>query len=116
MITFERLQLVKEMIRQLFVYRIIVLITLGLTAAASTDAAIHKKIFGSVTSTLIISNEEMNNIMKKESDLLIKDISRTINDKAKEQKARFFQYVIRYIRCLFIRKSIKGKGTIRAGQ
>ena len=38
-----------------------VLIPLGLTAAASaTDAAIHKKIFGSDTTTLIISNEEMN--------------------------------------------------------
>ena len=42
-----------------------VLIQLGLTAAASaTDAAIHKKIFGSGTTTVIISNEEMNDIMK----------------------------------------------------
>ena len=42
-----------------------VLVPLGLTAAASaTDAAIHKKIFGSGTATLIISNEEMYDIMK----------------------------------------------------
>ena len=42
-----------------------VLIPLRLTAAASaTDAAIHKKMFGSVNATLIISNEEMNDIMK----------------------------------------------------
>ena len=50
-----------------------VLIPLGLTAAASTiDAAIRQKIFGSGcpsdialhTTTLIISNEEMNDIMK----------------------------------------------------
>ena len=50
-----------------------VLISLGLTAAASaTDAAIHKKMFGSGrpldltshTTILIISNEEMNDIMK----------------------------------------------------
>ena len=50
-----------------------VLIPLGLTAAASaTDAAIQKKVFGSVRpldlasrmTTLIISNEEMNDIMK----------------------------------------------------
>ena len=35
-----------------------VLIPLGLTAAASAiDAAIHKKIFGSCATTLIISNE-----------------------------------------------------------
>ena len=38
-----------------------VLIPLGLTAAASAaDAGIHKKILGSGTTTLIISNEEMN--------------------------------------------------------
>ena len=42
-----------------------VLIPLGLTTAASaTDAAIHKKIFGSGMTTMIISNEEMNDIMK----------------------------------------------------
>ena len=37
------------------------LIPVGLTAEASVkDAAIHKKIFGSAMTTLIISNEEMN--------------------------------------------------------
>ena len=42
-----------------------VLIPLGLTAEASTtDAAIHKKMFGSGVTTLIISNEEMNDVMK----------------------------------------------------
>ena len=43
----------------------IVLIPLGLTAAASAaDAGIHKKILGSGNTTLIISNEEMNDIIK----------------------------------------------------
>ena len=37
-----------------------VLIPLG----AATDAAIHKKLFGSGVTTLITSNEEMNDIMK----------------------------------------------------
>ena len=42
-----------------------ILIPLGLTAAASaTDAAIYKKIFKSGVTTLIISNEEMNDIIK----------------------------------------------------
>ena len=42
-----------------------ILIPLGLTAAASaTDAAIHKKMFASGFTTLIISNEQMNDIMK----------------------------------------------------
>ena len=52
------------------------LLPLGLTAAASaTDAAIHKKMFGSGITTLIILDEKMNGIMiiiklLKESDLL----------------------------------------------
>ena len=42
-----------------------VLIPLGLTAAASaTDTAIHKKMFGSGTTTFIILNEEINNIIE----------------------------------------------------
>ena len=41
------------------------MIPLGLTAAASgADAAIQKKIFGSGMSALIISNKEINDIMK----------------------------------------------------
>ena len=43
-----------------------VLIILELTAAASvTDAAIHKKMLGVGATTLLISNEERNDIMKK---------------------------------------------------
>ena len=41
-----------------------VLAPLGITAAASIDAGIQKKIHGFGTTTLIISNEEMNDIMK----------------------------------------------------
>ena len=67
-----------------------VLIPLELIAAASvTNAAIHKKMFGSGTTTLIISNEEINDIMKivkylEESGLLIKGIAQTIKNEAKE--------------------------------
>ena len=72
-----------------------VLIPLGLTAAAAaTDAAIHNKMFGSDTTTLIISNEEMNDIMEiikslEESGLLIKGVSETIINETKEQKGGF---------------------------
>ena len=42
-----------------------VLTPLSLTAATSaTDVTIHKKMFGSGVTTLIISNEEMNDVMK----------------------------------------------------
>ena len=58
-----------------------VLITLELTAEAlATDAAMHKKIFGSGFKTLKISNEEINDTIKipnslEDSGLLIKDVT-----------------------------------------
>ena len=64
----------------------IALIPLQLTPAASaTNVAIHKYFFGSGTTALIISTEEMNNIMKivksfEESGLLIKSASETIKN------------------------------------
>ena len=69
-----------------------VLIPLGLSAGMSAaDSAIQKKIYGSDTATLIIANEEMEDIIKiveslEESVLLIKEISETIDNEAKEQK------------------------------
>ena len=61
-----------------------VLIPLGLTAAASAaDAGIHKKILGSGNTTLIISNEEINDIMKivqalEDSNVLLKGVTKII--------------------------------------
>ena len=55
-----------------------VLIPLGLKAVASAaDAStvIYKKIFGSSTTTLIISNEEMNDTMK-----IVKSIEQSVNN------------------------------------
>ena len=67
-----------------------VLISLELTAAASaTDAGIHKKIFGSGMTTLIIANEKMNDIMK-----IVKSFK-----KKKTRKRGISQIVIRWIRC-----------------
>ena len=71
-----------------------VLIPLRLTVAASpTDSAIHKKMFGLGMTTLIISNEEMDDIMKiikslEESALLIKEVSETIKNKAKTKNKK----------------------------
>ena len=75
-----------------------VLIPLGLTAGA--NAAIHKKMFGSGTTTLIISNEEMNDIMKivqsfEDSGLLVKGVSETINNEAKA-KGEFLGMLLRH--------------------
>ena len=82
-----------------------VLIPSGLTVAASAaDAGIHKKILGSGNTTLIISNEEMNDIIKivqalEYSNVLLKGVTETVKNEKKEQKRRVLKYVIRYIRC-----------------
>ena len=69
-----------------------ILAPLGITVAVSAiDAGIQKKIHGSGTKTLIISNKEMNDIMKivqalEESNILFKGITKTIKNETKEQK------------------------------
>ena len=86
------LPLIKDIIKPLAKS---VLIPLGLTAAASeADTGIHKKILGSGTTTLIISNDEMEGIMKmvksyEDSGVLLKGVSETIQNEAKEQKGGF---------------------------
>ena len=113
-------------------------IPLGVTTAASaTDAAIHKKMFGSrrppwdITSyhsnlasrmtTLIISNDEKNDIMKivkslEESRLLIKDVSEIIKDEAKEQKGGFFSTLLGALGASLLGNLLTGKGLIKAGE
>ena len=72
-----------------------VLIPLELTAAAlAADAGIHKKIFGSGNTTLIISNEEMNDIIKivqapEDSNILLKRVTETLKMKQKNKKEDF---------------------------
>ena len=64
-----------------------VLAPLGITAGASAiDAVIQKKIHGSGTTTLIISNEKMNDIMKivqalEDSNILLKGVLKQLNKK-----------------------------------
>ena len=77
-----------------------VLAPLGITAAASAiDAGIQKKIHGSGTTTLIISNEEMNDIMKivqalEDSNILLKEVSKTVENETKEQKGGFLSMLL----------------------
>ena len=98
----------------------IVLIPLGLTAAASaTDAAIQKKIFGSDMAALIISNEEMEDTVKKvklleKSGLLIKGIDETIKNEAKEQKGGFLPMSLGTLAASILRNSLSGRGVITA--
>ena len=72
-----------------------VLVPLGITAAASAiDAGIQKKIHGSGKTSLIISNEEMNDIMKivkalEDSYILLKGATKTIKNETEKQKGGF---------------------------
>ena len=69
-----------------------ILALLGITAVASeSDAGIQKEIHGSGTTTLMISNKEINDIMKifqtlEDSNILLKGITEIIENEAKEQK------------------------------
>ena len=82
-----RLPLLKSLIKPLGL--------LGLTAASSAiDAGVQKKIYGSGKTTLIISNEEMNDIMKivqtlEDSNILLKGVTKTIKNETKELKEDF---------------------------
>ena len=103
-----------------------VLIPLGLTAAAAADAGIHKKILGSGNSTtLIISNDEMDDILKivkslEDSGLLLKGVNETIQREAKEQRGGFLSMLLGTLGASLLgdvlSKGLSGKGVIRAGE
>ena len=97
-----------------------VLVPLGLPPSVSaTNAAIHKAMFRSGFTTLIISNEEMNDIIKialEESGLLIKGISETIKNEAKEQKREFTSMLSGTLGDSLLGNLLTGKGTITRGE
>ena len=79
----------------MFLWQKNILVSLGITAATSEiDARIQKKIHGSGTTTLIISDEKMNDIMKiaqalEDSSFLLKGVTKTIKNETKKQKGGF---------------------------
>ena len=89
-----------------------ILAPLWLTAAASAiDACSQKEIHGSGTAFLIISNEEMNDIIKtaqalEDSNVLLKEINATIENETKKEKKRIFRNVFSYFRSYFIEKYV----------
>ena len=77
-----------------------VLAPLGITAAASAIyTGIQKKIHGSGTTSLIISNEEINDIMKivqalQDSNIFLKGVTKTNKNETKEQKGGFLSMLL----------------------
>ena len=102
-----------------------VLAPLGLSAAMSAiDGSIEKKMLGSGTTTLIISNDEMDDILKivkslENSGVLLKGVSETIQHEAKEQRG-FLGILLGTLGASLLgdvlSKSLSGKGVIRAAE
>ena len=77
--------------------------------------------FGPGFITLIISNEEINDIIKivtslEESGLLIKCASETIKNEAKEQKGGFLGMLLGTLDASLLGNLLTSKDTIRAGE
>ena len=100
---------------------------LGLTAAASaTDAAINKKILGSRNhTTLIICNDDMQDLLKivkslEDSVILLDGITETVNNQVKEQKGGFLSMLLGTLGASLLgdllTKNLSGRGVIRAGE
>ena len=92
-----------------------------LAAMSAADAAIQKKIYESLTTALIISNEEMEDIMKigkllEELGLLLKGIGEIIKYEEKEQKGRFLLMLLGRLNASILGNVLSGRGVIRASQ
>ena len=98
-----------------------VLAPVGITAAApAIDAGIQNKIHGSGTTTLIISNEEMNDIMKivqalEDSNILWKGVTKTIENETKKQKGGFLSLLLETLGASLLENLVAGKWIVRAG-
>ena len=84
-----------------------------------------KKVLGSGTTTLIISNDEMDDILKivkslEDSNVLLKGVSETIQHEAKEQRGGFLSMLLGTLGASLLSdvlsKGLSGKGVIRAGE
>ena len=103
-----------------------VLAPLGLSAAMSAiDGNIKKKMLGFGATTLIISNDEMDDISKivkslEDSDVLLIGVSETIQHEAKEQRGGFLGMLLGTLGASLLSdvlsKGLSGKGVIRAGE
>ena len=94
-----------------------VLILLELTAAASAaDAEIHKR-----SLELVISNDDMKDIIRivkclEDSGLLLKGVSKTIQNEAEEQKGECPSMLLRTIGASLLGNKLAGKRINRAGE
>ena len=97
-------------------------IPLGLTAAASAvDAGIRKKILGSGNTILIISNKDMEDLIKivkylEDSGLLLKGVTESVQNEVKELKDGFLSRLLGTLGASLLGSLLAGKGIHRAGK
>ena len=98
---------------------------LGLTGTASaTDAPINEKILGSGNhTTLIISNDDMQNLLKivrslEDNGILLDGITETVKNEVKEQRSSFLSILLGTLGVSLLGdlKHLSGRGVIRAGE
>ena len=99
---------------------------LDLTAASSAIDAGSKKIYsGSGTTTLVISNKEMNDIMKivqvlENTGIILKIVTKRIKNETKEQNGDFLSMLLGTLGASLLgdilTKGLSGKETVRAGE
>ena len=78
-----------------------------------------RNIHGSRTTTVIISNEEMNDIAKivqalEDSNIPLKGVAKTIKNETKEQKGGFLFILLGTLRASLLGNLLAGKGILRA--
>ena len=99
-----------------------ILAPLGLSPAMSaTDTAIQKKMYGLRNTTLIISNDDMKDLIKivtllEEHDVLLKRTSKTIKNKTKKQEVGFLSMLLRTLIASLLGNLFTGKGLYRTRQ
>ena len=99
-----------------------VLIPLGLTTAASAaDAKIHKKTGSGNMTTLAISNDQMNDIVKvvkslEDFGLLLKGVTETVQNEVKEQKGGFLSMFLGTLGASLLGNILTGRGVNRADE
>ena len=80
---------------------------------------LKNKIYGSGTTTLIILNEEMNDILKivqalKDSNILLKGFTKKNKNETKEEKGRFLGMLLGTLGASLLGNTLAGKGLVKS--
>ena len=88
---------------------------------SATDAAIQKKMYGPGMTTLIISNNDLNDLIKiatalEKHDILLKRTSKTIKNNTKKQEGGFLSMLLETLGASLFGNLLTGKVLYRTGK